>query len=405
MLRSPAAAVIVLTLINLVNYIDRWVIAAIKPRIQEELHLSYLELGLITSSFVWVYMFTSPIFGRLGDTRSRPRLLAFGVGLWSLATAGAGLARSFWQLFCARAAVGVGEAAYGSISPSLLADSFPKERRGRVFAIFFAAIPIGSALGFILGGIVEPRWGWRAAFLAAGLPGLVLAGLVLALRDPPRGEHDEDAPGHALPAGASAWATCVSLLRIRAYTLAVLGYAAFTFALGGLADIMPTFLAQVRKVDLESGNLVLGGITVCAGFAGTFIGGWIGDRLLLRGVKHAYLLLSGVSCAIAVPGAIASLMLPTPGLFYPAFFATELFLFMSTSPINAVIVNVVPVNARATAMALSILISHLLGDAISPPIIGGLGDVIGLERAVLITPAAIAVGAAIWIRAAKFEPE
>ncbi len=408
MLRSPAAALLVLTLINLFNYIDRFVFSAVKPRIKDELLLSDWEMGLLTSSFIWVYMLTSPFFGRLGDKRSRPHLVAAGVGVWSLATAGAGLARSFAQMFASRAAVGVGEAAYGAISPALLADNFEKVKRGRVFAIFFSAIPIGAALGFVLGGLVEKAYGWRAAFLVAGLPGLLLAAIALALREPPRGEHDPDDPrtgSHALPAGASARAAYATLLRNRDYVLCVLGYAAYTFALGGLADIMPTFLERVRSVDLDRANLVLGGITVVAGFLGTFTGGWLGDRLVARGRKGAYLYVSGVATAIAIPGAVLSLTAAQPEVFYPAFFVTEFFLFVSTSPINAVIVNVVPVNLRATATALSILAIHLLGDAISPPLIGLASDLLGggargLATAVLMTPVAIAISAAIWLYAA-----
>src|SRR5439155_13178 len=113
---------------------------------------------------------------------------------WSVATALAGFARSYASLFAARAAVGIGEAAYGTISPALLADYFPRERRGRVFAIFFAAIPIGSALGYVVGGLVDHYFGWRPAFFVAGVPGIVLAVLALRLYEPPRGAQDSGGP-------------------------------------------------------------------------------------------------------------------------------------------------------------------------------------------------------------------
>src|SRR5207247_4879464 len=146
--------------------------------------LSDTQLGFLMSGVRFVYLLAAPLFGTLGDTRSRNRLLAIGVALWSVATALAGLARNYVGLFAARAAVGVGEAAYGTISPALLADYFPREQRGRVFAVFFAAIPVGAALGYVVGGLVDHFFGWRSAFFVAGVPGLLLAALALRLYDP-----------------------------------------------------------------------------------------------------------------------------------------------------------------------------------------------------------------------------
>src|SRR5436305_5098 len=194
---SPAAqraaryALGILTLINLFNYLDRWVVASVVESIKKsELHLSDTQLGLVGTGFIIVYTLTSPLFGALGDRRKRPPLIALGVAVWSVATSLAGFARGFASLFMARSGVGVGEAAYGTIAPALLADSFPIERRGRVLAVFFSAIPIGSAAGYVLGGLVDQHFGWRAAFWIAGAPGLLLSLLVLLVKDPPRGLHD-----------------------------------------------------------------------------------------------------------------------------------------------------------------------------------------------------------------------
>src|SRR6202022_2439470 len=169
---------------------------------RSELHLSDTQLGFVGTGFIIVYTLTSPLFGRLGDRRARPPLIAVGVAVWSIATAMAGFARGFLSLFSARSAVGVGEAAYGTIAPAVLADTFPLNRRGRVLSIFFCAIPVGSAAGYVLGGFVNQHYGWRAAFWIAGAPGLLLALLVLFVRDPPRGIHDE-APTNASKAGLS----------------------------------------------------------------------------------------------------------------------------------------------------------------------------------------------------------
>ena len=220
LLPGARAALVVLTLLNLLNYLDRFVLASLVESLKaSELHLSDKQLGALATGFILVYMLTSPIFGTLGDRKQRPRLLAIGVGIWSLATALGGFARSFAGLFTARASVGVGEAAYGTIAPAMLADHFPIERRGRIFAIFFAAIPIGSAAGYVLGGLADQKFGWRSAFFIAGAPGLVLALLCLLLPDPPRGAQDPGA--HAVPLGGSAWQVVAELTEPSECTKAV----------------------------------------------------------------------------------------------------------------------------------------------------------------------------------------
>src|ERR1041384_397719 len=170
--RSAVYALAVLSFINLFNYLDRWILPSVLESIRKDLHFSDTQLGVLATGFIIVYMLTSPIFGSLGDRRKRPPLIALGVAIWSVATSLAGFARGFVTLFTARATGGVGEAAYGTIAPALLADHFPLEKRGRVFAVFFAAIPIGSAAGYIAGGLLDQRFGWRGAFWFAGAPGL-----------------------------------------------------------------------------------------------------------------------------------------------------------------------------------------------------------------------------------------
>ncbi|HEY6147745.1 MAG TPA: MFS transporter, partial [Thermoanaerobaculia bacterium] len=227
MMRGPRAALAVLTLLNLFNYLDRFVLSSLVESLKSsELRLTDTQLGALATGFILVYMLTSPIFGTLGDRRGRPKLLAAGVAIWSVATALGGVARSFAGLFAARASVGIGEAAYGTIAPALLADHFPISKRGRIFAVFFAAIPIGAALGYALGGLVDARYGWRAAFFIAGIPGIVLAALCLGLSDPPRGAQDPDAGAHGALPRLGAWASYMHLLRNRPYVLTVLGYGA-----------------------------------------------------------------------------------------------------------------------------------------------------------------------------------
>ena len=397
-------ALAVLTLINLFNYLDRWIVAALAESMKHsELQLSDTQLGSLMTGFIVVYMLAAPLFGSLGDRRSRTRLIGLGVAIWSAATALAGLARSYTALFAARAAVGIGEAAYGTISPALLADYFPRERRGRVFAIFFAAIPIGSALGYVVGGLADHYFGWRPAFFVAGVPGLLLAGLALRLHEPRRGGQDPDAPAPAAAAGqargAGTRSAYVALLRNRPYTLTVLGYAAYTFAIGALAFWTPSFLERARGIPKAQATVQFGAIVVVTGFVGTYGGGWLGDRLLRR-TQQAYLWVSGVATLAAAPLTLAALAAPAPPVYWTAIVVAQLLLFASTGPVNSTIVNVVSPHVRATAVALSIFTIHILGDVPSPSLVGAISDARSLGEAMLIIPVAVLVGGIIWSYAA-----
>jgi predicted MFS family arabinose efflux permease len=400
--RLARAALATLAFINLFNYLDRFVVSALAESLKRsELALTDTRLGLLATGFVVVYMLASPVFGALGDRGRRPRLVALGVFVWSLATALAGFARGFGSLFLSRAAVGVGEAAYGTIAPGLLADLFPRARRGRVMAIFFAAIPIGSALGYVVGGLVNQALGWRAAFFIAGAPGLLLALLCLRLPDPKRGAQDEADPEEAGGPPASTAATWLDLLRNRDYAMTVLGYAAYTFAVGAMAGWMPAFLERVRGLPTSQSTIQFGAIVVVTGFVGTFAGGWLGDWLLKR-TAQAYLWLSGLSALLAAPLAWLVFVDPRPAVYLPALVAAELLIFASTGPINSVILNVVKPTQRATAVAVSIHAIHLFGDVPSPLLIGWLSDRSSLDQAVLVVPVAVLVCGVIWTLGAWF---
>ncbi len=397
--RAALWALGVLTSINLLNYLDRYVVSAIVPDLKSALGLTDTALGGLMSAFMLVYMLTAPAFGSWGDRGSRTRPIALGVLVWSLATALSGLAQSYAQLLAGRALVGIGEAAYVAIAPALLADCFASQGRGRVYAVLNMAIPVGAALGYIVGGLVSAHWGWRAAFFVAGVPGMLLAAAVLWLPDPPRGSQDRPLTP-AAPAAASPLAIYLGLLGRWPYVVVVLGYAAYTFGLGGLAFWMPTFLERVRHVPPAAATTGFGTIVLVTGFVGTFAGGWLGDHLL-RFSRQAYLWFSGVLTLLAVPCALLALLAPSSAVYYPAIVGAQLLLFMSTGPINAAIVNIAGPLERASAIALSMFAIHLLGDVPSPALIGRVSHLTSLGEATLIVPAAFAVAGVVWLVAAR----
>jgi MFS family permease len=383
----------IVTLLNLLNYIDRYILAAVLPRMQKELSLNNSQAGLLATAFLVTYFLTSPIFGALGDRLSRTRLMSVGVVAWSVATAATGFMRNFAQLLTARSCVGVGEAAYATISPALLTDYFPREKRGRAFSIFYVAIPVGAAAGYLLGGFIEAALGWRAAFYIVGLPGVAMGLLALTAADPPRGSTEDtvDTDG-AVSVAAVLRTLCTNF----AYVGTVLGFIAYSFALGGLQLWIPKFLSEVRGLELARADSMIGVLTVMAGLSGTFVGGYLGDLMSLR-MKHGQMWLSGLSSIAAIVPTWLALTVSSESGYMTWLFVGEFLLFLSTGPINVEIVNVVPVHMRAMAMAVCILAIHMFGDAISPPIIGWLADLSSLERAVLIMPAAVALSGLLWI--------
>ena len=407
-LGSANAGLAILAFINLFSYLDRYVVSGVLESLKHsDLGLTDTNLGLLMSGFLIVYTLLAPVFGALGDRRSRPRLIALGVACWSFATALSGFAVNFFTLFAARAAVGVGEAAYVTIAPSLLSDYFPVRQRGRVMAIFFCAIPVGSALGYVVGGLVDKHYGWRAAFFVAGVPGLILAALCLLLRDPPRGIQDQAAglaKEASKPARISisreAWQTYGRLLRNKPYAITVLGYAAYTFAIGGLAYWMPAFLERTRGVPRSEATVNFGTIVVVTGFIGTFVGGWMGDYFA-KNARQGYLWLSAIATVIAAPFVWLALTTTSTTLYTVYMVIAQLLLFLSTGPINAAIINLVIASERATAIALSVFAIHVLGDALSPLLVGAISDASSLEQGVKILPVAVLVGGFVWMWAAR----
>jgi MFS transporter, Spinster family, sphingosine-1-phosphate transporter len=391
-LPSPRAALAVLTGLNFLNYLDRFIPAAVLPAIIADLRLSGTEAGSLQLVFILSFAVISPLFGWLGDRRARFPLAAAGVFVWSLATVGSGLATTFALLIVARALTAVGEASYTVVTPSLISDFNPIHRRGRALALFYAAIPIGSAVGFMVGGLINARWGWRAAFFVAGAPGAALALILLMFRDPARGTFDAvkaHVPGRVHDTFAA--------LRARpSFFFNTVGQIIYTFAVGGLAFWMPTYFVDVRRLPLEVASRNFGIVLVLAGFAGTLIGGRGGDALARRRAD-GHFLLSGIAFVASLPFTLLAILHPSPAIFWPAMFLTLLLFFINTGPLTAAMANVLPPEMRGRGIAINTMAIHVLGDAPSPLLIGIAKDHVGLGVPVLVTGLLVVVAGVVLL--------
>ncbi len=398
MIRRPASILALLTGLNLLNYLDRYVLSAVLSPLVDEFHLPKSIGGSLATVFLLGYFVTSPLFGVLADRApkgGRKALLAGGIAVWSAATIGSGLARSPAALIVARAFVGVGEASYATIAPTLIDDVAPGDRRGRWLAIFYAAMPIGSAMGFIVGGgVLSQTHAWRNAFFIAGGPGLVLAALCLLI-----GEPDRANATHATqrPDLASSARHLVAPL----YRKTVLGLCAYTFAIGGFAYWAPTYIHERYGLEPGRASSIFGMLTVVGGAVGTLVGGGLGDWAARRtvsdeGVVKSNLVICALSAGIGAPLALAAILAPTATGFFLAILPCEVALFLLNGPVNVATLRSVPPGLRASAMALSILAIHLLGDMWSPPHIWALADHMPMQRAMLLCPATFARAALVW---------
>jgi MFS transporter, Spinster family, sphingosine-1-phosphate transporter len=386
--RTPAAMLAVLTGLNGLNYLDRYVGAATLPLILTSLALSDSAGGLLQSAFILTYALVCPAMGWLGDRFRRTRLAAAGVLVWSAATVGSGLAPSYALLLLARALVGVGEASYAVVTPSLLSDCYPAASRARVLGIFYAAIPVGTALGYVLGGWVGERFGWRAPFFVAGAPGMALAFVLLGIAEPPRGAQDPHGPGAGTPMDLAA--SLRALVARRSWLTNTVAQVIYTFAMGGLATWMPTYFVRERGIPLATATTTFGLLLVVAGFIGTLLGGRVSDALARR-APGAHFTVSGWTLAGSLAFTLPAVLAPSPSVFWAAMFVTLLLLFMNIGPLNAAMANVLPADLRARGFAIATGAMHLLGDAASPYLIGVASDVVGLTAPVLVTGCLLAV--------------
>lgn len=380
----------ILTGLNLFNYLDRYVLSVVLPAMRGDLKLDYDQAGTIGTAFMLGYFLTSPFFGFLGDRASRKWLIAAGILVWSIGTVLTGFAHSYAELLFYRVLVGVGEASYATISPGLIADKFIGPKRNTALTIFYVAIPVGAALGNLIGGQIAAHASWREAFIWAGAPGLLLALVLLPFPEPKRGEAEHAA------ARKPGLGDMLGLIKTPSYAFVVLGYTAYTFALGGFQHWGASFLEEVHKVEVNyAGNFFAVSLGV-AGLVGTFVGGMIGTALQKR-TRSGYALLLGVSVALAVPVAFAAFRASSAHAAMALLAGAMLLLFLSTGPTNTLILETAPVHLRASAMALSIFTIHLFGDLWSPKVIGRAAKVSSLDRGMMILPVALIIAAVLWL--------
>jgi MFS transporter, Spinster family, sphingosine-1-phosphate transporter len=468
--------------INLFNYIDRQILAGVLPRIEQEFLKGDVDakakLGWLTTAFLVAYMVLSPLFGWMGDRMSRWLLVGVGVILWSLASGASGLAEGYVMLLLTRCFVGVGEAAYGPTAPGVISDLYPVKVRGSKLAWFYAAIPVGGALGYVLGGtFADTALGWRWAFYLVVPPGIALGVLCLLMREPPRGQADAGTSNHRKATLKDYWI----LAETPSYVLNTLGMTALTFAVGGIAVWMPTYIyerearweltgevldnlgqgstglpadtlaklqvlkdkefrpvtgweqdedglivAQLKaclsptefttyeKQILDASrtpklgfvNILFGAIVVISGFAATILGGIVGDGLRSR-FSGSYFLVSGFSMLIAFPMLLFVIWLPFPLGWLFIFFAVFA-LFFNTGPTNTILANVTHPAMRATGFAVNIFVIHVLGDVVSPVLMGWIWDMRSLERstarnlALVVVSIVVLLGGVLWLWGARY---
>lgn len=395
--------------INLFNYIDRWVLAAVEPNIRASFFAhndpnAMAMTGLLAPAFLVTYMCAAPVLGFLADRFSRWLIVGACVIFWSLATAASGLAGTFLVLFLTRIFVGVGEGGYGPAAPTILADYFGTQSRGRVMAIFCAAIPVGSALGFVIGGLIAglspEKWfggnadlGWRWAFALVAIPGIIL-GLICFFQKDPRARS-----GMREERKRARKQDYLALMRTRSFVFNCLAQTAMTFALGGLAYWMSAYLIY-RNQSPALARSIFGMITAVAGLLSTLLGGFMADRLRKR-ISGSDFLVSGIGMLLAFPLLVAMLYTPFP-MAWVLLFGAVFFVFLNTGPSNAALANVAGPKIRATAFALNILIIHALGDAISPPLLGAVAGHYDMNVAFLVISLAMLVSGVIWLFGMKY---
>mmetsp|Transcript_41770 Transcript_41770/g.120664 ORF Transcript_41770/g.120664 Transcript_41770/m.120664 type:complete len:488 (+) Transcript_41770:33-1496(+) len=404
--RQPGAraALLTLTAVNLLNMADRYVASSVKESIKRDLQLTDAETALPMTGMVVVYMVCAMAFGIIADRHilNRTTIVAAAVVLWSMASALASLSHNIWQLVFFRSLVGVGEAAFGTIAGPMISDLYPPWQRTMAFAIYTVAGPIGGALGYGVGAILASSFGWRAAFLMVGLPGVAAGLAVLSIQDPSSGR---SARGRLLGDGEDRPMETRGVLRdfgrIAAnphFAVATLGLVAVNFAIGGLADWVASFLQRYDGASLSSAGLMAGAVTAIAGVGGGIVGAKVSSALERRTHNAAFLTAGLFSVPAALMGMLTVNFVGSQSVAYASLLAMQVCLWTHLSPLQNLSLRVIPLEMRARSAGLQILLTHVLGDVISPPIIGEISDRSGsLQTGMQVTWVMMFVAGGLWL--------
>jgi MFS family permease len=414
---GATTALVLLTAMNFVNYIDRYILPGVQEQVKREFQVSDAQIGSITFWFFLTYMCAAPLTGWLGDRFPRKPLIIVCALLISAVNVLTGTVHAFDSLLLRHAVLGIGEASLGIYAPALLADFYPEADRNRVLTIFYTAIPVGAALGYLIAEVVGARFGWRMPFYVSAAPGFLIAVLIFFwMREPRRGASDTGVNrllGEAIDAEIgeirspmlrlldaikTVWR---SLGRNPPYLYATLGMAAITFSLGGISAWMPSFL-QRSGFSPNTVGLTLGAITAGAGLGGTAFGGWLA-QMWLRTNHRALYLVSAWSALLTVPFGVLCFFGPRATML-PALGIAMFCIFLGTGPLNAAIVNAVPAAVRATAIAMELFLIHALGDTPSPRLIGMVSDRSTLATGLGLTLVTMAIATVLLFLGARTVP-
>ena len=370
-------SVVVLFAINILNFYDRHVPAALVEPMRKEFHLSDTQIGLIGSAFIWIYAIIGVPLGRIADTASRKKLLAWGVVIWTALTASAGLASTYTFLLFSRVGVGVGEAACAPTATSWLGDLFPPDKRSRILALFMLGVPIGGALGYFFSGPIAQAYGWRAAMVFAAVPALLLVPALLMLDEPQRGASEL----HSAPlVRASMW----NVLRIPTLWWIIVSGALLNFNAYAFGTFLPAFLSRVHGVSLAKSGIDTGIVYLLGGVSGGIIAGYLGDFIVHRR-KDGRLLCAAVLALVAIPFACVGILQPAGSLYLAMAFLAVTYASLTTyyGLVYSAIQDIVAPNQRASAMAIYFMAMYMCGASFGPLFTGKLSDVLAHRAAAL----------------------
>jgi predicted MFS family arabinose efflux permease len=393
---GATTALVLLTAMNFVNFIDRYILPGVQELVKKEFELSDERVGALTFWFFVTYMCAAPLTGWLGDRFPRRPLIVLSALMMSGMNLFTATVHSYFALNLRHAALGIAEASFSVYAPALLADYFEPDQRNRVLTIFYTAIPVGAAVGYALGGALGGRYGWRIPFSVSAAPGILIALFILFLmKEPKRGATDVRKAGEQ----KAATETLFGLAANPQYLYATFSMAMVVFSLGGISAWVPSFLQRAGGYSSSSAGLIVGAVTVFGGLGGTAVGGWIAQQWLKKN-KRALYLISAWSALLTVPPAVACFFGPkwamVPGLATALFF-----IFLGNGPLNAAIVNSVSGAIRATAIAMELFLIHALGDAPSPRLIGLVSDHSTLGTGLGVTLISMVVAAVLLFLGAR----